>query len=302
MLLDDLLALQGGQSAELHLQDGVRLDLVDRQELHQARARDLDGVAAPDQRDDLVDGVQGLQEAAQDVRPLLGLAQPELRPADDDLDLVRHPVADERVQGERARHTVDQRQHVGAEVGLQIGVLVEVVVQYDLGDRVPLEDDDETLAGTGRRLVADVGDAADLAVLHQVGDLLREVVGVGLVGEFGDHQALAVLDLLDLDDRAHGDRATAGAVRLLDALAADDERAGREVRALDALDQRVQQLLVRGLGVLQAPLGARRDLTEVVRRDVGGHADRDARRAVDQQVREAGRQDGRLLGGRRSCP
>ena len=36
------------------------------------------------------------------------------------------------------------------------------------------------------------------------------------------------------------------------------------------------------------------DLAEIVRRDVGRHADRDALRAVDQQVREAGRQDLRL--------
>ena len=38
------------------------------------------------------------------------------------------------------------------------------------------------------------------------------------------------------------------------------------------------------------------DLAQVVRRDVGGHADRDADGAVDQQVREPRRQDGRLLG------
>ena len=179
-------------------------------------ARDVDGVAAPDQRDDLVDRVQRLEQAAQDVRPLLGLAQPEAGAPDDDLDLVGHPVPDERVERQRARHAVDQRQHVGAEVGLQVGVLVEVV-QHDLGDRVALEHDHQPLAGARRGLVADVGDAADLAVLHQVGDLLREVVRVDLVRQLGDHQALAVLDLLDLDDRAHGDRAAAGAVRLLDA-------------------------------------------------------------------------------------
>ncbi len=51
-----------------------------------------------------------------------------------------------------------------------------------------------------------------------------------------------------------------------------------------------------GLRVLQVPLGAGRDLAQIVRRDVGGHADRDTGRAVDQQVGEAGRQDGRLLG------
>ena len=36
------------------------------------------------------------------------------------------------------------------------------------------------------------------------------------------------------------------------------------------------------------------DLAQVVRRDVGRHADGDARRAVDQQVRDLGRQDRRL--------
>ena len=36
-------------------------------------------------------------------------------------------------------------------------------------------------------------------------------------------------------------------------------------------------------------------LAEIVRRNVGRHADRDAARAVDQQVREARRQDHRLL-------
>ena len=69
---------------------------------------------------------------------------------------------------------------------------------------------------------------------------------------------------------------------------------GREVRALDPLDQRVEQLLVGGLEVLQVPLHAGRDLAQVVRRDLGGHADRDALGAVDQQVGEPGRQHDRL--------
>ena len=40
------------------------------------------------------------------------------------------------------------------------------------------------------------------------------------------------------------------------------------------------------------------DFAEIVRRDVGRHADRDAAGAVDQQVREARRQDARLAAGR----
>ena len=89
--------------------------------------------------------------------------------------------------------------------------------------------------------------------------------------------------------------------------------AGREVGSGDPLHQPVEQVLVRramrlvvvGLGrrlgrrgleplvVLQVPLDAGRDLAQVVRRDVGGHPDRDALRAVDEQVREPrGQHDG----------
>ena len=86
---------------------------------------------------------------------------------------------------QRARHAVDQRQHVGAEVGLQLGVL-EQVVEHDPGDGVALEHDDQALAGAARGVVADVGDALDLAGVGELGDLQREVVGVDHVGQLGD--------------------------------------------------------------------------------------------------------------------
>jgi hypothetical protein len=53
-------------------------------------------------------------------------------------------VPDERVDRQRARHAVDEREHVRAERGLQLGVLVEVV-EHDLRDGVALEHDDEAL-------------------------------------------------------------------------------------------------------------------------------------------------------------
>ena len=146
------------------------------------------------------------------------------------------------------------------------------------------------------RVVAHVGDALHLAGVGELGDLQREVVGVDHVGQLGDGQAgAALVVLVDLDDRALGDRAATGAVGLLDALAADDQRAVGEVGALDPLDQRVLELLARRVRVLERPLGALGDLTEVVRRDVGGHADGDAGRAVDQQVGVARREYDGLL-------
>ena len=69
--------------------------------------------------------------------------------------------------------------------------------------------------------------------------------------------------------------------------AAEDERAGREVGAL----HEAHQLVRRRLGVLEHVQGGVDDLAEVVGRDVRRHADGDALGAVDEQVREAGRQD-----------
>jgi hypothetical protein len=233
---------------------------------------------------------------AVDVGLALGLGEAEARTPLDDLDLVGHPVGDELVDRQRARHTVDEGQHVGREVGLQLGVL-EQVVQHHARDGVALEDDDQALTGARAGVVADVGDALDATGVGELGDLQREVVRVDHVGELADHEHRAALGVLvDLHHRTLGDRPAAGAVGLLDALAAHDERAVGEVRALDPLDERVLQLLAAGVGVLERPDRTLGDLAQVVRRDVGRHAHSDAGRAVDQQVGEARGQDGRLLG------
>ena len=71
--VDDLLALEGGQPAQLHVEDGLGLDLVDLEQLHQAGARLVDVGRAADQRDHLVERVERLDQAALDVRLALGL-------------------------------------------------------------------------------------------------------------------------------------------------------------------------------------------------------------------------------------
>ena len=60
-------------------------------------------------------------------------------------------------------------------------------------------------------------------------------------------------------------------------------------------DHGLAQVVGREIWVVDEPLRGGHDLAQVVRRDVGRHADRDAGRAVDDQVRDARRQDGRLL-------
>ena len=68
---------------------------------------------------------------------LFGLAQSELGAANNDFDLVGYPVGDETVNRQGSRNSINQGQHVGTEVFLQLGVLVEVV-QNHAGNRIAL--------------------------------------------------------------------------------------------------------------------------------------------------------------------
>ena len=85
-------------------------------------------------------------------------------------------------------------------------------------------------------------------------------------------------------------RAAAGVVGVADAVQAHDPAAGGQVRAGDEPHEVVDGRVRVGD---QVP-GGGDHLDEVVRGHVRGHADGDARGAVDQQVREGGRQHVRL--------
>ncbi len=201
-------------------------------------------------------------------------------------------VVDHLLQGEGPRHVVDEGDHVDPEGRLHLRVLVELV-ERDHRDRVALQLDHQPHA-RAIRLVAQVRDLADLLVADEVGDLRDQAAVAALADgerELGDDdRLLAALDRLDVRLRPHADRAAAGAVGLADPLAAHDRAAAGEVRALDVL----HQALGVDLGVLDVGLDRADHLAQVVRRDVGRHADGDPGGAVDEQVREARGQDERL--------
>jgi len=97
-------------------------------------------------------------------------------------------------------------------------------------------------------------------------------------------------DGVDPDLAAHHDRAAAEVIGRADALAPEDDAAGREIRSRNDVDQLVdaQRRIVdqRHAGIDH--------LAEIVRRNIGRHADGDAAGAVDQQVRKLRRQNRRL--------
>ena len=196
---------------------------------------------------------------------------------------MRQEAFEHLLQVQQARLAIDQRHHVHAEGVLQLRLLVQVV-EDDLGHFAALQLDDDAHAGLVR-LVADIGDAFDLLLVDQLGDLFDQGLLVNLVGNLVDDDGLTIIALfhiLDMGAAAHDDAAAAGPVAFANAHHAVDQRGGREVWRGNVFDQFINAQR----RVFQQGQATGDHFVQVVRRNVGRHADRDAGRTVDQQVRE----------------
>ena len=220
---------------KLHVQDGLGLDLRERETLDEAFARLRRVAGGPDQGDDGVQVVERDLEPLQDVDARLGLGQVVLGAAPDhfppELEELLHQVE----QRQDLRAALHDRQRDDPERGLQRRVLVEVV-QHHLRHLAAAQlDHDAHAAAVG--LVAQIGDSLDYLLAHEVGNLLEEPGLVDLVRDLVDDDGdpLALLPgILDLGARPHRDRTPAGQVGLDDAGPSDDEPAGGEVRARES--------------------------------------------------------------------
>ena len=244
----------------------------------------------PDDVDDLIDDIDGLQQTFQNVRPLLSLLQLEPGPSDDDIVAEFHEIGDHILEGQRSWTTLDQGDIVEREAGLELGVL-EQGVEHNAGVAALLypDDDADTLAGG---LVVDVGDALDLLVLDHLADLLDHLLLVDHIRNLGHNDGLtAVVSDLDLGLGPHDNLTAAGLVGLLDPADTHYDASGREVRSLDVLHQPVR------VDVRVVDVGADRvtALAQIVRSHIRGHSDGDTRRTVQKKQRCLCRQYCRLL-------
>ena len=135
----------------------------------------------------------------------------------------------------------------------------------------------------------------DLTITNQLSNLVSQVVGVDLIGKLSDHQALASVDFLHVDNRALGDGTASRTVCVFNSATSQNRCTRWEVGAGDQLEEGLKEFLSRGLGVLKRPLHATRNLTQVVRGDAGRHTDGDTFRTIHQDVGETRGKNGRFL-------
>src|SRR5207247_2115690 len=111
-----------------------RLLLRELEPLAQRRVRRRRVFGLADDPDDLVDIVDGDLQAFQDVLPVLGALQLELRAARDDGVAVLDEVLQQLLQVHLLRPAVHQREHDGAEGHLHLRVPVQLIQD---GERHP---------------------------------------------------------------------------------------------------------------------------------------------------------------------
>ncbi len=130
--------------------------------------------------------------------------------------------------------------------------------------------------------------------MHQFGDTRDHGGLVHLIGNFRDDDGFAVLaDGVDRDLAAHHDRAAAEMIGGADALAAEDDAAGRKIRARDDVDEIVDA----ERGIVDQRHAGVDHFAQIVRGNIGRHADGDAAGAIDQKVRKlCGENRGLFLG------
>ena len=279
-----------GESTKLHVEDVVGLHLVEVEGCHESGAGRCRVLGGPDDGNDVVDVDDGQQQSLDEVQPVLGLVELEVGAPQRDLEAMVEVDLQHLLQTEGSRLSLDQADGVDREGVLELGELVQPLQQGLRVDAV-LDLYHQTGAVGQVGEVLDVGDAGDLLGLHQGLDLVDDALRADHVRQLGDDDAAASRgDLLDAGGGADLEGALAGSVGASDAVKADDPPAGGQIRSR----HEAHDLLEISVRVVEHVTQGRNDLDEVVWRNVGGHPHRDARRSVDEQVREGGRQNRRL--------
>ena len=133
--------------------------------------------------------------------------------------------------------------------------------------------------------VCDIIDTGELFLflLAHFRDLAHKLSFIHLIGKLGDDNiAFSAVAVLYADLGAQGNAPLARLVCLIE-LVGDDVPSRRKVRGGNILHHLVEL----DVGMIDVRHNAVNALGEVVRRDIGGKSDRNARRAVDEQIGES---------------
>ena len=289
MFAPELHLLKPGQLAKPGVQDRLGLQVRELKDLDQPG---LGLVLLADNADHLVKVEEGDDQAIEDMEPGLDAREPVAGPAGDNLPAVIQEGLQERLQSHHPWRTPGvQDIHVDRDPRLK-GREPEQALHQHFGFDIPrlgLQHQPDVLGA----LIQDVTQQGRLARLDEVSQLLDQVGLLHLIGNLGDDNAPeAAPQVLALPAGTHPYAAPSGLIGLKQAPGGlDDHAPGGKVRARD----QGEEFRRRDVRLLENPQAGLDQLGDIVWRDGGRHAHRNAARTVGQEVREACRQDDGLF-------
>ena len=154
------------------------------------------------------------------------------------------------------------------------------LVQHNVSHSIALQfDDDAHTVAIG--FIAQIGNAFDLLVAHQFSHTLNQRRLVHLIRNFRDDDRFTILtDLFDLRTCARHHRTTACKIGRANTAAAQNDPAGRIIRPRNNR----HQIFDGNFGALHHGEHAINHFAQIMRRNIGGHANRNTTSTIDEQI------------------
>ena len=234
------------------------------------------------------------QKAAQHLKPVVDFLHPVGGPAQQNLAAMVQECTQHFFHRADARgQPVDQHVHVQAEPHLKIGIAKQHAHQHiGVNGAHPWFQDQPDIIG---RFVADIGQQRHLFGLHNLGQPFDQPGFLHLIGDLGHHNLPgAAAQILDLPATAQPERPPPCAIGVSDIGGRfDNNPAGRKIGAGDMR----QKFIIGRVGVGDQMQAGVDQLVQIMRRNIGGHADRNPGGPIGQQVGERGGQNDGFLQG-----
>ena len=279
------------QAAQPQVKNVLGLNLIKIKHRHQPVFRLVRVIGRADDLDDLIDIHQREQQTINQVKTLQRFLATEFATPADHGTPVRDPHLKHLFEPHGVWATVNQRDVIHGETVFKRRVL-EQLGEYGIGVETCFDFNNQPRAVMPIRQINRTGNAFKPAIFHTVTDPFQHAFRADHERQLShDNRFLACRDVFDMRGRTGDKRATSGLIRLPDTITTDDDTPARPVRP----GHIAHQFLKRGVRMPHEILRRLHNLTQIMGRHIRRHTHGDTRSTVDQQIRNGGRQHGRLF-------
>ena len=286
----NLFPFQSGKTTKTHIQNGNSLLFGKLEVVHQCYLGDSIGLGFTDGSDYRINVVQRDQEAFQDMSLGLSLVQFKLASPGYYFLLMFQVVIQDFLQVQFPWMSIHQSQHNGSKCGLQLGMLKQVV-QHNLRIDVSTQFNGNAHTGTVG-FIAKSGNSIQYFLAGQIGNTFNDSGLVYLIWDFCYYNTVfAMGHLFNMGFGTSHNSPASLSVCFDNPVPALNQAPCWEIRSLNLS----HQLINGDIRIINHHAQAIYYFPQIVRRNIGCHADGNPIGTIDQKIRDTGWQYYRFL-------